>query len=129
MTLRESVVLAVLTVFTSTGLIVGCFSPSYHNGNTRCASDGKCPSGYHCAVDNTCWKNGQDPTPMGGDDMANPPAITFPPEAVWISSGGGSPAQGQSQLNLSIGGVSTVGTTASPGGATMTPGFLSNDTE
>lgn len=106
----------------------GCFSPSYHNGNTRCDSDGKCPSGYHCAVDATCWKNGQDPA-LDMGDMANPPAITFPPEAVWISSGGGSPAQGGTQLNVSIGGVSMVGTQTASGGATLTFGFFSSDTE
>jgi hypothetical protein len=47
--------------------LVGCFSPSYHNGNLHCgASDPRCPDGYHCAGDNTCWLNGQDPDPCGG---------------------------------------------------------------
>jgi hypothetical protein len=41
-------------------LLVGCFSPKYKNGDLRC-ENGKCPSGYHCAVNDTCWKNGSDP--------------------------------------------------------------------
>jgi hypothetical protein len=43
-------------------LISGCFSPSYDNGRLRCSvPDGKCPSGYYCAVDDFCWKEGQTP--------------------------------------------------------------------
>jgi hypothetical protein len=43
---------------------------SLTNGGLSCSSDGKCPNGYHCAVDNSCWKNGQDPLGSSGDDMA-----------------------------------------------------------
>lgn len=39
----------------------GCFTPNVPNGKLHCSNDGKCPSGFHCAVDQTCWKNGQDP--------------------------------------------------------------------
>lgn len=42
---------------------------SLTDGGLSCSSDGKCPSGYHCAVDNTCWKNGHDPAHPGDDDM------------------------------------------------------------
>jgi hypothetical protein len=41
-------------------LAAGCFNPKYHDGNLRCNA-GKCPSGYHCAMNDTCWKNGSDP--------------------------------------------------------------------
>jgi hypothetical protein len=39
------------------------------NGGLVCSSAGSCPPGYHCAGDNTCWKNGQDPS-GGGDDLS-----------------------------------------------------------
>jgi hypothetical protein len=45
-------------------LLAGCFSPSYTNGGFLC---GACPDGYHCALDKTCWKNGEDPDLAGGD--------------------------------------------------------------
>ena len=32
----------------------GCFNPKYSNGNLKC-DNGKCPSGYHCADNDTCW--------------------------------------------------------------------------
>jgi hypothetical protein len=42
-------------------LLVGCYSPSYHNGHLQCTSSGECPEGYHCAADNTCWQEGHNP--------------------------------------------------------------------
>lgn len=66
----------------------GCFSPNYGNGRLVCESGHTCPDGYHCAVDNTCWKNGADPSPIpgvdggdqtdmagGGGDMASSPDL------------------------------------------------------
>ena len=59
----------------------GCFAPSVDNGQLKCNPSGKsCPTGFHCALDNTCWKDGQDP---GGPavDMAQitpPPDLTMP---------------------------------------------------
>lgn len=50
-------------------VLVSCFAPHYDNGHVLCALTGTaCPQGYHCAADNTCWKNGQDPlaNDMGG---------------------------------------------------------------
>jgi hypothetical protein len=47
--------------------LAGCFQPSYHNGGLVCSRGGtQCPDGYHCAGDNTCWQNGQDPVDLGG---------------------------------------------------------------
>jgi hypothetical protein len=40
---------------------IGCFSPHYVDGNLHCAAAKACPDGFHCAVDNRCWKNGDDP--------------------------------------------------------------------
>jgi hypothetical protein len=31
------------------------------NGALRCAADGTCPDGYHCAGDNSCWLDGEEP--------------------------------------------------------------------
>src|SRR5207302_10368262 len=39
----------------------GCFSPTFLDGKTPCASDKECPSGLHCATDKTCWHAGKDP--------------------------------------------------------------------
>jgi hypothetical protein len=39
----------------------GCFSPHYDNGYLACNS-GRCPSGYYCASNDTCWKDGTMPT-------------------------------------------------------------------
>jgi len=48
-------------------LLSGCFSPTIGNGELQCASGPTpCPSGFHCAVDQTCWKHGQDPIVDGG---------------------------------------------------------------
>lgn len=42
--------------------LAGCYSPSVNNGELRCSiTDKRCPVGFHCATDGTCWKNGQDP--------------------------------------------------------------------
>jgi hypothetical protein len=68
-------------------LLVGCYSPSYTNGGFLC---GSCPDGYHCALDNTCWKNGEDP------DLAA--------ELVGSDLGPDLGPDGFSQLNL-VGGV------------------------
>ena len=40
----------------------GCFDPRYTSGDLRCAA-GECPTGFHCAADDTCWQNGSDPAP------------------------------------------------------------------
>ncbi len=86
-------------------LAAGCYSPEIASGQLQCSVSGsKCPSGFHCAIDGRCWKNGEDPS--GGPDMGN---ILYPPAAVWTSCGGGSVDVGSSQLNSSVGGASTMG--------------------
>jgi hypothetical protein len=71
---------------------------------------------------------GTDGAVDGGVDLA-PPAMAFPPAAVWISSGGGSAAAGKAQLNLCIGAVDTVGSVSASGGAQMTSGYFATDTD
>ena len=58
-----------LVVATTLLAAAGCKAPSYTNGGLLCSAAGRCPSGYHCAFDGTCWKNGEDPV-AGGDDLA-----------------------------------------------------------
>jgi FG-GAP repeat/FG-GAP-like repeat len=52
--------LAVLPVV----LLVGCYQPSPPNGALLCSLDRECPTGYHCAVDGACWRDGSDPDPF-----------------------------------------------------------------
>jgi hypothetical protein len=42
-------------------LLAGCFSPSFQNAKTPCATNDECPPGLHCAADQKCWKDGSDP--------------------------------------------------------------------
>jgi hypothetical protein len=50
-------------------LLASCYSPTFHDGALRCGNDTpRCPDGYHCAADNTCWADGHDPTIMTGTD-------------------------------------------------------------
>ncbi len=123
----------------------GCFSPKYSNGSLQCQAGGHpCPDGYHCAIDNTCWKNGQDPvvdmgvggTDDGGamldmqmPDLIPPPPLTYPPVAVWISCGGGAVAAASgTQLATSACEISVAGTATASSGAVMTFGYFSDDT-
>jgi hypothetical protein len=77
-------------------ILAGCFAPDYHNGAFLCSASGRCPEGFHCAADQTCWRDGQDPNlPDGGGsdasgdggvrDLAEPllPDIR-PPEGGWV---------------------------------------------
>jgi hypothetical protein len=64
-------------------LLAGCYSPNIGNGQLKCSSDGKCPDGFHCATNKTCWKNGSDPNPspmpdMAGGDMKPLPDLSPP---------------------------------------------------
>ena len=54
----------------------GCFSPSYSDGNLKCAAGATpCPDGYYCAATGYCWGKGHAPprptphlsTANGGD--------------------------------------------------------------
>jgi hypothetical protein len=55
-------------------MLASCTAPSYHSGALQCATSGRaCPDRFHCATDQRCWKNGEDPTPgvdLGGADFA-----------------------------------------------------------
>jgi hypothetical protein len=44
--------------------VAGCYQPSPPNGALLCSPDDKCPQGYHCAIDDTCWRTGEDPDPF-----------------------------------------------------------------
>jgi hypothetical protein len=97
-------------------------------GRTLAAGDGATTlaPGQRSDVDVTLAASATDGGTDGGADLA-PPA-TFPPAAVWISSGGGSAAAGAARINLSVGGVDAVGSVSAPGGAQMTSGFFATDT-
>jgi hypothetical protein len=73
------------------GALGGCFAPSYHDGHLHCGGGGGgCPDGYHCAVDATCWRDGNDP----------------PRPPVHLTAGGGAGpllTTGSNQVTLSIG--------------------------
>jgi hypothetical protein len=48
-------------------MLAGCYSANPADGKLKCSvGDNKCPDGYHCAADGTCWKNGHDPGAGGG---------------------------------------------------------------
>jgi len=61
--------------------IASCFSPKYHDGNLQCTASGQCPEGYHCAVDQTCWRNGSDPDASTARVDASRPDAKALPEA------------------------------------------------
>ncbi len=128
----------------ATAVLGACFSPQYGNGDVRC-SEKRCPTGYHCAVDGTCWKNGTDP-PIGGgagdlgdggdggdggvspDDLAIPPPLVYPPASVWIAGAGGSAVGSMTaaELNVSMGGSIIVGGGSGASGATINLGYFSS---
>ncbi len=128
--------------------LVGCFSPKYKSGQFKCGNGPRpCPDGYYCAANNTCWAMGSMPNldmtsgpadmaEAGGDaqsnvptDMAQPPSLSYPPAAVWITSGGGSPtATNGDQLNLSLEPSIVGGTITGSNNSQVTLGFFSSDT-
>lgn len=73
-----------LTFFVALCLSGGCYKLNVENGQLRCSvPDNKCPSGFHCAIDGYCWKNGQDPNPSEMADMAvGPDMAQAPPSAT-----------------------------------------------
>lgn len=88
----ENLISILLRLLAVTGALslAGCYKLDFENGQLRCSvPDKKCPSGFHCAVDGYCWKNGQDPTAdMGnvGPDMAQVPPT--PDKGGVVLSGG-----------------------------------------
>ena len=45
---------------------IGCPGTPPANGEQKCSAASKCPNGYYCATDGTCWKNGEAPDAGGG---------------------------------------------------------------
>lgn len=39
--------------------LAGCYKPSIASGDLFCDPSGACPSGFHCAADKSCWKDGE----------------------------------------------------------------------
>ena len=124
----------------SLALMAGCFAPRFNDGDFPCKTTSQCPSNYHCAVDNTCWKNGHDP--IGSDmgvgmtdgaaaDMvvgADLLPVSYPPASVWSSCGGGPvTAPSNNQLNVSIGNTPVMGISTAPSGAVVTFGYFTDD--
>ncbi len=86
------------------GATAGCYAPSIPNGKLQCSiGANKCPEGYHCASDGTCWANGKDPggttpdmttggspdlTMPGTGDMARPLEVVPPHTGTAVLSGG-----------------------------------------
>lgn len=64
--------------------LAGCYKLNVDNGQLLCSPDSKCPKGFHCAVDNTCWMNGQDPKPL--DLSATSPDGDMPVDACVSSA-------------------------------------------
>jgi len=59
--------------------LVGCLSPSPPDGELGCDPSGACPTGYFCASNRTCYKNGSV-APDGGNTGAlavDPPMRNF----------------------------------------------------
>ena len=115
----------------------GCFNYSVGNGQVRCdpADMNACPPRFHCAADRTCWPNGQGPTlDLAGSDPSardmspdlKPIVMGSAPAAVWMSSGGGSPASGALQLNISVAGANAPGA-ATAGSAAASFGYFASD--
>ncbi|HZS36334.1 MAG TPA: hypothetical protein VFF06_05885 [Polyangia bacterium] len=69
--MRAAALARIAALAASTWLAHGCTDPSYEDGNLRCAvSASACPEGFHCAADNTCWRDGHDPDLASQSDLA-----------------------------------------------------------
>jgi hypothetical protein len=79
----------------------GCFSPQYSNGQVKCELiPNSCPDDFHCAINHTCWRNGQEPPPQHSG-------------RVVFGAGGGIGGQGdQHRATTSFGQLSGTSTTA-----------------
>jgi hypothetical protein len=94
----------------------GCFAPNYHSGGLVCADGTQpCPEGYHCAVDHSCWKDGEDPDLWSPSADLSPPGDLAPrpdfsdfdghvAKAITAACGGGVKAAGSKHsVTLSVG--------------------------
>ena len=68
-------------------LVAGCTSPSYGNGHLQCGVGSACPSGFYCAGDGHCWRNGSGPA-SGGEDLAIGGSDDLGPVAADLASPG-----------------------------------------
>lgn len=100
--------MAIRCLLVAVALATGCYKLNFENGQLRCSvPDKKCPSGFHCATDGYCWKNGQDPSPTMAMDMAIGPDMgQVPPSATKggvIVSGGVSASSPHYMIIMSTG--------------------------
>ena len=83
-------------------LAAGCTAPNYGNGHLQCSPSRECPSGFYCAGDDHCWRNGSGPSSAadlamtGVDDLGSPPddLPSFGPDLFHAASTCGSLAGG-----------------------------------
>jgi hypothetical protein len=57
-------------------IVGGCLDVDAIDGSLVCSTvpDRKCPMGFYCAPNNTCWRNGHGFYDMSiGGDLASPP--------------------------------------------------------
>src|SRR5262245_44715122 len=92
--------------------VTGCFSPSYRDGDVRCAAGtSRRPDGDYCAVTGTCWRNGHAPP--------RPPA----PLTTATGGGVGISAPDDHRLTISVG-QPLAGSGSAPGDHTVQLGVM-----
>jgi hypothetical protein len=95
--------------------VAGCYQPRIGNGELVCADGGRpCPSGFYCAFDRTCWRDG-----------------SHPPARFWTSCGGGSGAAvngSGATLSISSGELSVGGAAHIGGGSSFSFGRFAEPT-
>jgi hypothetical protein len=126
----------------------GCFNPKYGNGDLHCP-DNRCPTGYYCASNGTCWQNGSKPSdtagganpgggnpgsgsPGGGDPGGGNPSGgnpggdggTTPPGSGGGSGGSGGGNVGSFKLTVNVTGPGAINGDFSCGGGTCTKEFV-----
>ncbi|MCU1384507.1 MAG: Flagellar hook-length control protein FliK [Acidobacteria bacterium] len=98
-----------VVLFWAVTSLTGCFSPEVTNGGLQCADGGVCPSGFHCAVDNRCWKLGQEPSGVIGEDLAvsanDDLGETAPDMTAPLSAGAPCSASSQCESGFCVDGV------------------------
>jgi hypothetical protein len=70
-------------------LFAGCFAPDVPDGALLCSvGEEKCPTGFHCAADKTCWHNGSDPDLAATAVDLSEPRSDLGPDLSPIDDGG-----------------------------------------
>ena len=60
---------ALATILLGLPLFAGCYDASPLDGQLLCSIDRKCPAGFYCASDTTCYREGHVPlADLGGTD-------------------------------------------------------------